>query len=180
MLSINAIKALISVVVITAGITFAYSWHTSKVQEVVSSATNKIKLDLATQSLKALEQRDRANQELQEKVQSIELQAQKQMRDSTAKYNRVLADFNYFSRLSERSKSTGTTGSNASTNPANTTDAEATTGDNFGRLYRKDAINLIDYARDTERLRINLLACYQQYDDVQEQLKNLNQLSKVQ
>ena len=163
-------------IVLTAALTFAYTWYTSKVNEAVTSAVTTIQLDLAKQSLKIVNERDNASLALTEKVNQIELQKQKQMHIADAKYNSLLARFNSFTGLSERPK--GTDNTNSSSNAASTSDSEASSRENFGRLYREDAIFLAEYARTTEELKISLLSCYKQYDQVKQDVAEFEAKSK--
>jgi len=169
-LNITLIKMIIGVALVSIVLTFAYTWHTNKVNTAVKQATDSIKLELTQKSLKALEHRDSVVLELNQKVKLLDLQTEKQMRAATAKYNSLLADYDSFSRLSKRPEGKP---DSSSTYGRTTETTEATTGSNFGRLYREDAIFLADYARTTETLKVGLVACYQQYDLANEQLQRL-------
>lgn len=164
-------------IVVTAALTHAYSWHNAKVKKATESVINSIQLDMSRQSLKLFNERDNANIALTEKVNQIELQKQKQMRIADAKYNSLLAAFNGFNGLSERPKTTSST--DTSNDPTSTSNTEATTGVNFGRLYREDAIFLAGYARSTEEIKIALLSCYKQYDQVKLDVAEFEAKSKL-
>lgn len=160
------IKAVAITIVLTAALTHAYNWHTSKVKEAIESSVNIIQLDLAKQSLKVINERDNASIALVEKVKQIEYKNKEQLRIANEKYNSLLASFNSFNGLSHRPSATSSTDS--SNKPESTRDSEATSGSNYGRLYREDAIFLADYSRATEELKIALLSCYKQYDQVKQ------------
>jgi len=170
-LNIVLIKTFIGVALVSVVLTFAYTWHTNKVNAAVKQATDSIKLELSQQSLKAIEHRDSVVLALNEKVKLLDLQTEKQMRTANAKYNSLLASYDSFSRLSKRPEGAA---SSSGTDSRTTETTEATTGSNFGRLYREDAIFLADYARTTETLRLGLLACYEQYDLVNAEQRMLS------
>lgn len=170
-MNIALIKTIIGVALVSVLITFAYTWHTNKVNAAVIQATDSIKLELTQKSLKALEHRDSIVLELNQKVKLLDLQTEKQMRSANAKYNSMLTSFNSFNGLSNRTE--GTSGG-SSTDGRTTETTEATAGNNFGRLYREDAIFLADYARTTETLKLGLLHCYEQYDLVNNEQQKLS------
>lgn len=58
----------------------------------------------------------------------------------------------------------------ASSNPASADSAESTRGAYPSELYREDAKNLIDLARDAEEIRLSLIQCYADYDAVKQSI----------
>ena len=167
-MNFTQIKYLILMALVSSVLFFGYNWHMSEVNKAVTAAVTAIQLDISKKSLKLINAAEAETIALTEKVNQIDLQKKKQMRDADAKYNRLLADFNSFNGLSKRPERTGHSSTSGTSNP--TSDSEITRENNFGRLYREDAIFLSDYARTTEELKLELLACYDKYDSVRNTL----------
>jgi hypothetical protein len=152
---------LIKISIVLVIITSLYFVHAWKVKTAVNKAVaeqviiynNKVK-ELEIKSLKS-------ESELKDKVQTIKGEKDAQIKAIDRKYSTTIA-----SLLNRPERST-------SSNPTTSTcNAESTQGATGKELYRNDAEVLVRFARDTEELKTYLLACYQQYDTVKDQLDN--------
>jgi acetyl-CoA carboxylase alpha subunit len=152
---------LVKIIVIISLISAVFLTHTWRVNKAVDKAVaeqvaiynNKIK-ELEIKSLKA-------ESELKDKVQSIKGEKDAQIKAIDRKYNTTIA-----SLLNRPERST------TSNSTSSTCNAESTQGATGAQLYRNDAEVLIRFARDAEELKTSLIACYQQYDAVKDQLDN--------
>lgn len=74
---------------------------------------------------------------------------------------------NLIAGLSDRKSRTESTSIHSST-----TAAESSRGAYPSELYREDAKNLIDFARDAEEIRLSLIQCYKDYDAVKQSIES--------
>lgn len=152
----------IKIVIVLALLFGAWTWHKAQISMAVSEAEQRIELQYAREMFKL---KDRANEESILLKQKIEIQRKTtnaKLKDADARYNDLVAWL--------QSQSSSPTGNNGvSNNPSN---AESTRGTYFGGLYTEDAIALAESSRSAERLKIELLACYKQYDEVKDTLDN--------
>lgn len=151
----------VKIVIIISLIAAVFLTHTWQVNKAVDKAVaeqvviyNKKIQELEIKSLKA-------ESELKDKVQAIKGEKDVQIKAIDSKYNTVIASLH---SRPERSTTSDPT--------PNTCNAESTKGYTGKELYRNDAEFLARFARDTEELKTHLLACYQQYDGVKDQLDN--------
>lgn len=149
---------IIIIISLIAGLFLTHTWQVNKavdkaVAEQVVIYNKKIQ-ELQIKSLKA-------ESKLKDKVQAIKGEKDAQIKDIDRKYSTTIASL--------RSRPERSTTSNPTTNTCN---AESTKGATGAQLYRNDAEILAGFARDTEELKTHLLACYQQYDSVKDQLDN--------
>ena len=152
----------IKLVIIAALLFGAWLWHKSEIKIAVSTAEQRLELQYAREIFKL---KDRANEEsiaLKNRIESQRKTTDAKLKDADARYNDLLA------WLSAQSGSS-TSNIGVSNNPSN---AESTRGTYFGGLYTEDAIALAESSRAAEKLKIELLACYKQYDEVKETLDN--------
>lgn len=152
----------IKLVIIAALLFGAWLWHKSEIKIAVSAAEQRLELQYAREIFKL---KDRANEEsiaLKNRIESQRKTTDAKLKDADARYNDLLA------WLSAQSGSS-TSNIGVSNNPSN---AESTRGTYFGGLYTEDAIALAESSRSAERLKIELLACYKQYDEVKDTLDN--------
>lgn len=152
----------VKLVIVAALIFSAWVWHKSEIKIAVSAAEQRLELQYAREIFKL---KDKANEEsiaLKNRIESQRKTTDAKLKDADARYNDLLA------WLSAQS---GSSISNigVSNNPSN---AESTRGTYFGGLYTEDAIALAESSRSAERLKIELLACYKQYDEVKDTLDN--------
>jgi type II secretory pathway pseudopilin PulG len=151
----------VKIIIIISLITAVFLTHVWQVNKAVDKAVaeqvviyNKKIQELEIKSLKA-------ESELKDKVQAIKGETNAQIKAIDRKYNATIASLRNRTERSTTSNST-----------SNTCNAESTQGATGAQLYRDDATVLIRFARDTEELKTHLLACYQQYDTVKDQLDN--------
>lgn len=149
----------VKIIIIISLITAVFLTHTWQVNKAVDKAVaeqvviyNKKIQELEIKSLKA-------ESELKDKVQAIKGEKDAQIKAIDRKYNTTIASL---LNRPERSITSNSTSS--------TCNAESPKGATGAQLYRDDAAVLIRFARDTEELKTHLLACYQQYDSVKDQL----------
>lgn len=141
----------------------AVSWHRKEVQIAVQIAVQKNTLSINaeyTKRLNDLNKEQQLNQEiLDKKVQATLKEKQNALQVSTNKYNDLLRWV--------QSQPFRTNGSTSESNiPKDTSNPESTRGISLSGLLQQDAINLVEYAKRTEELKVYLVACYRQYDDV--------------
>lgn len=136
----------------------AWAWHTREVSIAVSQAEQRIELQYAREIFKL---KDRANEE------SISLKNKILEQQKEKKRELEIANRNYES-LREWLRNLPISGSS---NPGNSADAENRAREIIGELRRRDAENLARYGFRTEELKIELLACYKQYDEVKDSLE---------
>lgn len=152
----------IKLVIIAALLFGAWLWHKSEIKIAVSAAEQRLELQYAREIFKL---KDRANEEsiaLKNRIESQRKTTDVKLKDADARYNDLLA------WLSAQSGGS-TSNIGVSNNPSN---AESTRGTYFGGLYTEDATALAESSRSAERLKIELLACYKQYDEVKDTLDN--------
>lgn len=152
----------VKLVIVAALIFSAWVWHESEIKIAVSAAEQRLELQYAREIFKL---KDRANEEsiaLKNRIESQRKTTDAKLKDADARYNDLLA------WLSAQSGSS-TSNIGVSNNPSN---AESTRGTYFGGLYTEDAIALAESSRSAEKLKIELLACYKQYDEVKDTLDN--------
>lgn len=152
----------VKLVLVAALIFGAWVWHKSEIKIAVSAAEQRLELQYAKEIFKL---KDKANEEsiaLKNRIESQRKTTDAKLKDADARYNDLLA---WLSAQSGNS----TSNNGVSNNPSN---AESTRGTYFGGLYTEDAIALAESSRSAERLKIELLACYKQYDEVKDTLDN--------
>lgn len=139
-----------------------FAWHKVLVNEAVTEATNKLKLEYAQQVFRQVEIA---------KDESIKLKQEKEKADAEYKKNLASANARY-KRLSDWVSNLPKYPS-GSDNSGNSGDAESRPEDIVGKLSRADGENLAKYGLTTENLRQGLLSCYRQYDTIKEKLDKL-------
>ena len=97
---------------------------------------------------------------IKDDVTAITKEKDAKIKDITRKYNAAIASLRQHS----------TSASTPSNPTSDSSNAESPKGATGAQLYRDDAAVLIRFARDAEELKTHLLACYQQYDSVKDQL----------
>jgi uncharacterized membrane protein YqiK len=143
---------------IAASLYFVHAW---KVNTAVNKAVAE-QIAIQTKKIQELEIKSlKAESELKDKVQSIKGEKDAEIKAIDRKYSTTIASL--------RSRPERSTSSNLTTSTCN---AESTQGATGAQLYRNDAEVLIRFARDAEELKTSLIACYQQYDTVKDQLDN--------
>ena len=136
---------------LTSGV---YFWYRGKVNTAVKVAVTGLQLDIAKQSMKLQDRATEATWKLEENVLTLRKKKDAEIQIANAKYN-TLAQW-------VRAQPASAGSNNSSANGASTT--ESAGRDSIGILYRQNASDLAEYAKDAETLRQELLACYSQYD----------------
>lgn len=159
-------------VIISAVIAGAYIWHvqdvTHKVEQAVITERNSLLVQYSKQAIKLQDNAYLAEVNLQNKIKRITDDKQKELSSVNAKYLDLL------NWLSAQSSNTG----KQTSIPNGTSNTESTSGANRQGLLQGDAIGvtefnnsaieLIGFAKQTEELKVYLLSCYKQYDQVLE------------
>lgn len=154
--------ALIKLTLVSAVIAGAYIWHVQdvnhKVEQARTNERNALVIQYSKQAIKLQDNAYLAEVNLQNKIKRITDDKNKELSSVNAKYLDLL------NWLSAQSNNTGkqTSVSNGTINP------EGTGGINQQGLLQGDARNLIEFAKSTEELKVYLLSCYKQYDQVLE------------
>ena len=163
---------LIKLTLVSAVIAGAYIWHVQdvnhKVEQAVTAERNSLLVQYSKQAIKLQDNAYLAEVNLQNKIKRITDDKNKELSSVNAKYLDLL---NWLSTQSSNTgKQTGI--SNGTSNP------ESTGGTNQQGLFQgnaastwefnKSAIELIGFAKQTEELKVYLLSCYKQYDQVLE------------
>lgn len=152
---------LIKIVIIISLITAVFLTHKWQVNKAVNKAVAE-QVAIQTKKIQELEIKSlKSESELKDKVQTIKGEKDAEIKAIDRKYSTTIASL--------RSRPERSTTSNPTTSTCN---AESPKGATGKELYRNDAELLIRFARDTEELKTHLLACYQQYDTVKDQLDN--------
>lgn len=158
---------LIKVSVVIAAIVGAIFWHhqvsTSAIEKAVTDAvlvrTQEINAEYTKRLIDLKDQQDKNQTILDNKIKDTLKEKQNALQTSTNKYNDLLKWV--------QSQPFRTNGSTSEGNLIrDTSNPESTRGISFNGLLQQDAINLVEYAQRTEELKVYLVACYRQYDDV--------------
>lgn len=137
----------------------AWTWHRAEVKIAVKEAVAKIEVQQNKENFRLKERSLNTQIELQAKADKIEKDKNNEISNLKSRV-RTLTD-----SLSNRPNRPEPSGI-----PNNTGDEESTGYMAADRLYRDDAAVAIWFATRTEGLKIELQACYKQYDEVKETL----------
>ena len=132
----------------------AYFWYRGKINTAVKVAVTGVQLDIAKQSMKLQERATEATWKLEENVLVLRNKKDAEIKLANTKYD-SLAKW-----VRDQPKSSG----NNNSVPGSASTTESAGRDSIGILYRQNASDLAEYAKDAETLRQELLACYSQYD----------------
>jgi len=151
--------------------TGAYFWYKSKINTAVKVAVTSLELEYAKQNLKIKDRAVEATWELEKNVLTLRKERDESIKNADTKYSNLVKWIN-----TNRVRNTDQASSGSNVSVANSTGTtEVRPEDYFGILYRQDAINLATFANEAETVRINLLACYNQYDLVRDSLIKFKQ-----
>lgn len=137
-----------------AALFFGYNYHIDKVQ---SQARTEIIQEYNTKLIALQNKADAATIQLSEKVKVIKDEKNSEILATNARYESIISSLR---NRPNRPASESNLGSS-------TEDTESKTGAYPAELFAEDAKAFIDFARDTEELRVNLIQCYKQYEEVQ-------------
>ena len=147
-----------------------YFWYKGKINTAVKVAVTKVQLDLALQAMKLQDRATEATWKLEENVLTLRKKKDAELKIAITKYD-TMAKW-----VRDLPKSTA----NPVSSPRGANPAENTGADVVGFLHRQDAGDLTKYAKDAETIRLELQACYEQYDFVKtdlDQFRKNNTLS---
>ena len=167
-------RLLIELAVITAVLIGLYFWHmqdvTTKVEQARINEHNTLSIQYSKQAIKLQDSAYLAQVQLEQRTKRIIDDKNKQLYGVNTKYVDLLS---WLSAQSNGNPRKQTSVSNS------TSDSESTTGTNGQGLLQENAnnttrpdeplIELIEFAKQTEELKVYLLSCYQQYDQVLEE-----------
>jgi len=145
----------VKVILVLALIFGAYVWHKAEVKIAVNEAVTDIEAQATKERFKLL---DRANEEsfkLKEQIAKTKQEKERELQIADTKYRDLLHWLRNLPSTTSDSGSTGSTG-----NP------EDRSEEIIGELRRSNAEALAGYAHQAEELKVNLIACYRDYDAV--------------
>lgn len=145
----------VKVILVFALIFGAYVWHRSEVKIAVNEAVTAIEAQTTKERFKLL---DRANEEsfkLKEQIAKTKQEKERELQIADTKYRDLLHWLRNLPSTTSDSDSTGSTGN-----------AEDRSEEIIGELRRSNAEALAGYAYQAEELKVNLIACYRDYDAV--------------
>lgn len=140
----------------------ALFWHKYEVKVAVNEYAVSQKLEYAKELTRLTEANIKAKEELATKVKVLKESKDAEIKTINARYASIITGMQH---RPSRQESQG----NSSNSTNNSESTKGTTG---AGLYREDATILIGFARDTERLKTELIQCYKQYDDVKTTVNN--------
>lgn len=153
-----AYKWLIILALSTALLIAGYSWHRSVVNTEVGIAVQKIQLELTTKELELKNLKDNKQRQINTKVAEINANKDAELRKARSDADNLRA---FIAGLPNN-------GSNQSNSKQSGTAsvAEGRPEDILGVLRRSHAVALARYSEDAETVRVGLLSCYKQYDEL--------------
>ena len=137
-------------------------WHQYEVKVAVNEYAVAQKLEYAKELGRLTEANVKAQGELNTKLKVIQESKDAEIKTINARYTSIITSLQY---RPTRQESQG----NSTNSTSNSESPKGTTG---AGLYQEDGTFLAGYARDTERLKTELIQCYKQYDDVQTTVNN--------
>ncbi len=160
----NLYSLLIKITAILSLVIAAYTWHTytlnNAVEKAVVNERNSLVVQYSKQAIKLQDNAYFAEVQLKDKIKRITNDHSKALSDGNAKYNDLLKWLQSQSNGGSTGKQTSVSNSTSAT--------EGTKGINGQGLLQGNAVDLIEFARSTEELKVYLLTCERQYDQVVE------------
>lgn len=145
----------VKIVLVLALIFGAYTWHRSEVKIAVNEAVTVIEAQTTKERFKLL---DRANEEsfkLKEQIAKTKQEKERELQIADTKYKSLVVWVRNLPSATRSSDSTRSTGN-----------SEDRSEEIIGELRRSNAEALAGYAYQAEELKVNLIACYRDYDAV--------------
>lgn len=152
-------KTLFIQIVVVLGLIFGlFALHTWQVNKEVDKAvtTQTLKYNKQIEELTSKSLKVECN--IKDGVSKIIGEKDAKIKDTTLKYNAAVNSLLNYSTNSKTDTS------------SNSCNAESTTGTIDKGLFDRHAQVSLGIARDAEELKTQLIACYQQYDSIKEQL----------
>jgi hypothetical protein len=151
------------IVVVLGFVAGLYTWHKFQIHSAVKQAQSVMQKDIALGSLRLKDREYEASKALQTNVAKIVKDKDEKLKEADTRYRALNA---YVAGVFAKSG-----GTNQGILPGTTSNSE-----NIGKgvefkLSRKNADDLAGYASDSEKVRLSLVACYNQYDEVVKNLK---------
>lgn len=137
----------------------AYFWHLGEVKVAVNEATHQIEQEHSREIFKLKERSNQASIDLQKKFDNNLKEKNNALEITNRKYSDLLE---WVRNLPANS---------GSSIPGNPGDSEARAEEVIAELRRRHASYLARYSLDAEEVRINLVACYKDYDTLKEKLE---------
>jgi hypothetical protein len=157
----NLLTKLLIVLALVSGLIFAYTRHIDSVRsEVATELSQEYNRNLIVLQNKV----DSKSDELVAKVKEIEYDKNIELNSISSNYESIIDGL-------RKRASRPTSESNLNSDTGN---SESKTGAYPAELFAEDAKAFIDFARDTEELRVNLIQCYKQYDEVKNAANSLS------
>ncbi len=157
----SLLTKLLIILALVSGLIFAYTRHIDSVRsEVAIELSQEYNRNLIVLQKKV----DSKSEELVEKVKEIEY-------DKNIELNSISTHYEFIISGLRNRANRPTSQSNLDSSPGVT---ESKTGAYPAELFAEDAKAFIDFARDTEELRVNLIQCYKQYDEVKKASEAIN------
>lgn len=145
----------VKITLVLALIFGVYTWHKAEVKIAVNEAVTAIETQATKERFKLL---DRANEEsfkLKEQIAKTKQDKERELQIADTKYRDLLQWVRNLPGTTSGSDSTGSTGN-----------SEDRSEEIIGELRRSNAEALAGHAYQTEELKVNLIACYRDYDAV--------------
>jgi len=149
----------IAIISILIGVLF---WHKYEVRVAVNEYAVTQKMEYAKEFTRLTEANLKTKEELNARVKALKENKDAEIKTINARYDSIITGMQH---RPSRQESQG----NSTNSTSNSESPKGTTG---AGLYKEDANFLAGYARDTERLKIELIQCYKQYEDVQKTVNN--------
>lgn len=180
--------------VILSLVAVGYFWHKSEVKIAVKESVQIIEIKAKEQTLKIQEERNQIVERMQEINQENDEKSKKDLNDANVKYNAIIAGLQ---QRTNHNDNKGSSNSTSTTKDRSTRTQETVSGkdsdvsrwktgeladvpiDTFSldfttatgkNLSKEDAIWLTNEAMRAEKIRINLIQCYADYDSVRQLL----------
>jgi hypothetical protein len=140
-----------------------YAWHKLEIRSAVKQAEAVMQRDIAVGALKLKDREFEAGKGISKRVELIIKEKDDEIKIANAKSTALANTIaGMYKQSSSPHKGSATPGSR---------DAEVTSERITVQLSRQNADNLEILASDAERMRLSLLACYKQYDEVRDSLQ---------
>lgn len=145
----------VKVILVLALLFGAYVWHRSEVKIAVNEAVTAIEAQASRERFKLLDRANKESFKLKEQIAKNKQEKERELQIADTKYKSLVAWVWNLPSTTSSSNSAGSTGN-----------SEDRSEEIIGELRRSNAEALAGYAYQTEELKVNLLACYRDYDAV--------------
>lgn len=161
-------KVAMYVVCVAIAIAGLFYLHNREVDKAVNAAYTHVENESNKRLLALKNKADAETLALQFKIKEQEDEKQSTIADLNKRHATIVAG------LQQRpNRPTSNTGNNSGAGTA-----ESTRGAYPSELFREDAADIIEVARAADELKIHLLQCYKQYDEVKESIEEFSRQNK--